>query len=425
MKENQLHTPEGVRDILFTEYHQKNLIEQKIQTVFHQNGFWHVQTPMFEYYEVFSNEKGHIEPKQMYKFFDREGNILVLRPDMTPPIARIGATTYRSESKPLRLCYLGNVFRYNENYQGKMREFTQAGVEIIGVDSTEADAETLALGIQCLLACGLDQFQIDIGSIEFFKAIVEEAGLDDETGETIRKFIDSKDYIGVEEIITQYPLKPSLKQLFLELPQLFGDIEILTKVKTMTQHPKALKALNQLQELYEILCDYGVAQYIFFDLGMVSRLHYYTGIIFRGYTYGSGAPILYGGRYDGLLNEYGSLQPAVGFGLMINQLLQVLERQKIEIPVKKVDTLLVYSKAGREKALAIGNILRKQGLYVENSLLGEDLEQNKSYAKQKDIKGILYFQNDEDIMLINMKTKEMIHTTVSDLLKHPKEEFSL
>ncbi|NMA83094.1 MAG: ATP phosphoribosyltransferase regulatory subunit [Epulopiscium sp.] len=416
MKENQLHTPDGVRDILYTEYDQKVNLEQKIRSLFHQYGFWQVHTPTFEYYEVFSNDKGNIEPKQMYKFFDREGNILVLRPDMTPPIARMAATTYRSEEKPLRLSYLENVFRYNENFQGKMREFTQAGIEIIGIDSTETDAEAIALAIQSLLACGFKEFQLDIGNVEFFKGILEEAGFDEETGEEIRNFINRKDYIGVEDIITQHPLPLPLKQLFLELPQFFGELNILDKAKTMTKSPKALKALADLNELYKVLCDYGVEQYVFFDLGMVNRLHYYTGIIFRGYTYGSGAPILHGGRYNGLLKEYGNSQPAVGFALITNQVLAVLEQQNIKIPIDAVDTLLMYSPTGRKQAFAVSQVLRSQGMYIENSLLGEDLEKNKAYAKQKNINGILYFKDNENITLINILTEEVTYTTVSALL---------
>ena len=416
MNEKQLHTPEGVRDILFMECHQKNSKEQKIQAIFHHHGFWQIETPTFEYFEVFSNGKNNMDSKQVYKFFNREGNILALRPDMTPPIARISTTSYKETIKPLRLCYLGNVFRYNETYQGKMHEFTQAGVEIIGIDSMEVDAEVLALSVQSLIASGLNEFQINIGNVDFFKGIVLEAGFDEKTGKKIRKFIDTKDYIGIEEIITRHPLSPTLKQLFLELPQLFGNIDILTKAKTMIQHPKAIQALEKLQNLYHILCDYEIEDYISFDLGMVSGLEYYTDIFFRGYTSGSGSPILYGGRYDGLLEKYGSSQPAVGFALITNQLLHVLKQKQIKIPIKTADTLLVYSEIGRKKAIKIGNVLRNQGLFVENSLLGDNIEKNIQYAKCKSINGIIYFKDENDIQLMNLKTGHISYTTISDLI---------
>ena len=240
-----------------------------------------------------------------YKFFNREGNILALRPDMTPPIARISTTSYKETIKPLRLCYLGNVFRYNETYQGKMHEFTQAGVEIIGIDSMEVDAEVLALSVQSLIASGLNEFQINIGNVDFFKGIVLEAGFDEKTGKKIRKFIDTKDYIGIEEIITRHPLSPTLKQLFLELPQLFGNIDILTKAKTMIQHPKAIQALEKLQNLYHILCDYEIEDYISFDLGMVSGLNIIQIFSFVAIHLEVDHLFYMVGRYDGLLENTG------------------------------------------------------------------------------------------------------------------------
>lgn len=417
MKDYRLHTPEGVRDLLPGECAKMIEIERRIESVFNRYGFYNVQTPTFEYYDVFSDENEKIQQKHMYKFFDREGAILALRPDMTPPIARMAATTLKEEIRPIRLCYMAKGFRYNESYQGKTREFSQAGVELLGMNSDEADAEVIALAINSLSTAGLNEFQIDLGQIEFFKGILQEAGLTEEDGEQLRQLIESKDFIGVEEIIEQFEMNSNLKQLFLDLPKLYGSFDIIEKAKKLTDNPRAKKALEKLGKVYDILCDYGVEKYVSFDLGMVSRSNYYTGIIFRGYTYGTGFSILEGGRYDGLVGEFGKDCPAVGFGIMIEQLMNAINRQKIEIPVWKVDTLLVYEREGRKQALMTGDQLRSQGMYIENSLILGDIETNKKYAISKGIVGILYFENEQNVQLINLNTNEVIKTTLEELLQ--------
>ena len=421
MKDYKLHTPEGVRDLLPEECAKKIEIERRIESVFHRYGFYNMQSPMFEYYDVFSDENDSIQQKHMYKFFDREGMILALRPDMTPPIARIAATTLKEEEKPIRLCYLGNAFRYNESYQGKTREFSQAGVELLGINSDEADAELIALAINSLSTSGLKEFQIDLGQVEFFKGIIQEAGLNEEEAEQLRQIIESKDFIGVEELIEQFELDSNLKRLFLDLPKLCGSIDVIEKTKDLTDNPRAKKALEKLENVYSILCDYGVEKYVSFDLGMVNRINYYTGIIFRGYTYGTGFSILDGGRYDGLVGEFGKDCPAVGFGIMIDQLINAINRQKIEIPVWKVDTLLVYTPKGRKQALMTSDNLRSQGMYIENSLINGDIEKNKKYALSKNIGGILYFMDEENVELMNLITNETVKTTVEELLKRADE----
>ncbi len=422
MKQNKLHTPEGVRDLLPEECAVKLEVQKRIETVFHRYGFYTVETPTFEYYEVFANEWGSIQPKYMYKFFDREGSILTLRADMTPPIARMAAATYTQKQMPLRLCYFGNTFRYNEKYQGKLREFTQAGVELIGVNSNDADAEVIALAVNSLLIAGITEFQIDIGQVDFFIGIIEEAGLTDQEGELLQELIDNKDYIGLEEAVEEMDIDGTLKELILDLPKLFGSMEVLQKARAKTENHKAINALEKLQNVYEILCAYGVEKYISFDLGMVTRLNYYTGIIFRGYTYGTGVSIVDGGRYDGLLGEFGQKQPAVGFAIMLNELIGAMERQQIPILSWSVDTLLVFTKNSLKQALSCGDILRSEGMYVENSLLGEDLNLNISYAEEKGIGGIVFFEDQERVKLINTVTRETIETTVNELLKQASKE---
>lgn len=422
MKNNKLHTPEGVRDLVAFDCSLKLDIEQNINEVFKHYGYNNIETPTFEYYEVFSDES--ILPEHMYKFFDRDGSILALRADMTPPIARVVATSYKIDDLPLRFCYTGKAFRYNEIYQGKLREFSQAGIELIGVNCEDADAEIIAIAVNSILATGLENFRIDIGQVDFFKGILEEAGFDEKTGIKVQNMIDKKDYIGLEEILDSTKISAKLKNIFLDLPKLVGSIDILRTIKNLITNKKALVAVEKLESLYTILQDYGIEKYISFDLGMITHINYYTGIIFRGYTYGTGFSILDGGRYDKLIQKFGMDTPAVGFAIRINEILSAFERQNLKNDTYRQCTLVTYSKEGRKNALTIADELRAKGVDVENSLIGDDIAKNIENAKLKKMGGILYFLDKDRVDIINIQTGEKIKTTVSEIIAQQYESTS-
>lgn len=416
MIDNKLHTPEGVKDYLPYECSFKTEIEKRIESVFFSYGFSPIKSPTLEYTEVFE-EKGSVNSSQMYKFLDRDGSILALRSDMTPPIARISATAYEKGDIPLRLYYVENAFRYNENYQGKLREFTQAGIELIGINSLDSDSEVIAVSINSLLATGLEDFRIDIGQVKFFNAILEEAGFDYETCNKIQNCIIEKDYVSVEKIAESSNIKNNVKELLIQLPLLVGGIEIINKARCLTNSQKALDALIYLENIYSRLNDYGLSKYISFDLSMIGHLGYYTGLIFRGYTYGTGFSIIDGGRYDNLIKNYGADYPSVGFAIKINDLMSALENQKISIPVQSIDTLLVYTEKGRHTALHAADELRiKHGLNIENSLLQDNIEKNIEYAKKRKMGGILYFLDSERVRIINVITNDISEISISELL---------
>ena len=180
-----LHTPDGVRDIYGSECYKKIELQKRIGTVFLQYGYQRIQTPTFEFFDIFNQERGTVPSKEMYKFFDRENHTLVLRPDITPSIARCVAKYYAKEEKPIRLCYEGNTFLNQGNYQGKLREVTQAGAELIQEDSDYGDAEVIAMTIDACLAAGLLEFQVEIGHVDFFKGLMEQCHLLKEEEEKI------------------------------------------------------------------------------------------------------------------------------------------------------------------------------------------------------------------------------------------------
>lgn len=389
------HTPEGVRDVYNGECEQKMVLEDKVHQVFHSFGYRDIETPTFEFFDVFSREVGTIPSKDLYKFFDRDGNTLVLRPDFTPSIARATAMYFLEEDKPIRLCYKGSTFINNSSYQGRLKESTQMGVELIGDASVESDAEIVALMIQTLLKCGLKDFQVSIGQVDFFKSLLEEAQMDEEIQERLRSLISTKYYFGVQELIETLNLSKELENAFLELPRLFGPVEILQKAMTMTANPKAVKAIKRLERIYNIIAYYGYEKYISFDLAMLSKYNYYTGIIFHAYTYGTGEALMKGGRYNNLLKHFGKEAAAIGFTCVMENIMNALNRQAIPISVDHNKIMLLYKEEELEKSIELAASYRKNGQDVAAFKIeeGKSAQDYLKTAQDRKFACIVYMEN--------------------------------
>ncbi|MBR5967346.1 MAG: ATP phosphoribosyltransferase regulatory subunit [Lachnospiraceae bacterium] len=329
VKDKLLHTPEGVRDIYGKECQAKLYVESQLLAKMKLYGFESIETPTFEYFDIFSEERGSVSAKDMYKFFDREGNTLVLRPDITPSIARCVAKYYRDCTEPVRLSYHGNTFMNSSEYQGKPKQLTQIGAELVNDGTAEADAEMIALTIDCLLAAGLTEFQVEIGEVGFFKAVMNEAGLAEDDIDEIRLLINDKNTFGLEDLLRRYELDEKLAKLISDLPTLFGPFEKLNAIKARTENKDAIASIARLEKIYSLMKLYGYERYISFDLGMLSKYRYYTGIIFNAYSYGTGDAIISGGRYDNLLGQFGKPAPAIGMAAVIDRLMDALTRQGI------------------------------------------------------------------------------------------------
>ena len=366
MKQELLHTPEGVRDIYNEECEQKILLESNMMSVFKIYGYHPIQTPMFEFFDIFGKQIGSTSAKDLYKFFDKEGNTLVLRPDITPSIARCASKYFMDEATPIRLCYVGNTFINNKNYQGRLKECTQAGAELIGDPSVDADAEMIALAIQSLKNAGLKDFQISIGHVDYLGGLFEAAGMDAETEEQVKEFINNKNFYGVDEIVQNLDLPKDLIELFGMLHEYAVTTDTLKATKEKAKnYQKVYAALERMEQLHEILTMYQVEQYVSYELAMLSGLEYYTGMIFAGYTFGTGEAIVKGGRYDQLLNYFGKDSAATGFVIVIDQLMAALARQNITIPVNGKQTWIIYDGLHQENAIQIAGKLRKAGENVE------------------------------------------------------------
>ena len=283
-----IHTPQGVRDVNNQECTKKLYLENQIEQVFHAFGYQDIETPTFEFFDVFGREVGTTPSRELYKFFDRDGNTLVLRPDFTPSIARAASMYFMEETMPIRLCYRGSSFVNSSSYQGRLKESTQMGVELLNDDSAMADAEIIAMTVKVMLDAGLTDFQISIGHVGFFQALAEEAALSEDVLNELKELISIKNHFGAEELLAKQNLRSDLFEALRDVPQLFGNAEILEKAKGLTRNPAAREALDRLATIYEIVKDYGYEKYVFFDLGLLSKFHYYTGIIFQAYTYGTG-----------------------------------------------------------------------------------------------------------------------------------------
>ncbi|MBC5659829.1 ATP phosphoribosyltransferase regulatory subunit [Anaerosacchariphilus sp. NSJ-68] len=318
-----LHTPEGVRDIYGNEFVQKFELQQLLYRVLAGRGYQGIETPTFEFFDVFSREVGTVPSRELYKFFDKEGNTLVLRPDMTPSIAR-AVSKYFHDETPIRLCYMGNTFINYDKYQGRLKETTQMGAELMGDGSVESDVELLSVLIEALQEAGLREFQVSVGQVEFFKALLREAGIGNAAEESLRRLISDKNRFGAEELLSGYEISEKLRNTFLEMATLTGGEEALQKAKSLTDNSEALEALERLREIYKGLKEKGYEKYVTFDLSMLSKYNYYTGIIFHAYSYGYGEPLAKGGRYDNLLSHFGRELPAVGFAIVVDQLQRAL-----------------------------------------------------------------------------------------------------
>lgn len=362
MDKRLLHTPDGVRDIYNDECERKLLLQDELRAVLRSYGCRDIETPTFEFFDVFSRDVGTTPSRELYKFFDKEGNTLVLRPDITPSISRAVSKYFDKESGVIRLCYLGNIFINHSDYQGRLKESTQLGAELIGDDSAQADAELIAMAVDCLRRAGLREFQISVGQVEYFRSILRGIELSAETEEQLRDFISNRNRFGVENLLADLHLDEKSRGALCDLPALYGSVEVLDRAVLCNEG--ANRAIERLREVYRLLEFYGVARYVSFDLGMLSRYNYYTGIFFRGYTYGSGDAVLKGGRYDHLLGHFGKDTPSTGFVVVVDGLLSALTRQGVAMPKMEKPLEIVYNEKTQEEAIRRAQALRREGKAV-------------------------------------------------------------
>lgn len=365
MKKELIHTPEGVRDIYGLECAKKLTVQNQIHKSIRSFGYQDIQTPAFEFLDVFGEEIGTTPTKDLFRFFDNEGNTLCLRSDFTPSMARCTAKYFMDEKLPIRYTYMGSAFSNTNMLQGKWKETTQMGAELMGDGSVEADGEVLSMCIEALVNTGLTEFQVSVGQVDFFRGLCEEFAFEEAQSEAIRQYIKNRNFLALEEYMSGEGISRSVIDTFLKIEDLFGTKDILEQAKALVNNTVSLKAIDRLESLYSVLEAYDVEDYISFDFSMLSSYHYYTGIIFKVFTHGIGDVIVKGGRYDNLLGKFGKDRAAIGFVIVIDDLMQALSRQKIEIKTPKNNFMVIYDKTRYKEALRETKKLRSKGFYVQ------------------------------------------------------------
>ncbi|MCR4763686.1 MAG: ATP phosphoribosyltransferase regulatory subunit [Lachnospiraceae bacterium] len=328
MRRELTHTPEGVRDLYGESLKRQMEAERRIEATFTEFGYEQIRTPALEYADLFDAKSDPADSFELFRYFDRDGGTMVLRPDFTPSVARTAVKYFLETNEPLRLFYQGSVFNNRRRLQGKLREETQMGAEFYNDGSVRADAEIIALAIRSLLAAGMDDIRMCIGHVDYFYGICEEAGIDKETEAELLDCICEKNAFAAEKLLADRQVPKPYASKLLDIAGLFSGVSDLDALAHEAINKRSKEAIDRLKALYEALSEYGVQQYVTFDLGLLNRYRYYTGVVFRAYTNGIGEPIARGGRYDALLEKLGRPAPAVGFMVVTDDLSSALAAEK-------------------------------------------------------------------------------------------------
>jgi ATP phosphoribosyltransferase regulatory subunit len=305
--------PSGTRDVLPDEMTELRAMTDRVRAVFERAGYGEVYTPALEYESTFERA-ATATPRPAYRMFDEQGNVLVLRSDMTVPIARVVATRYPHEEPPLRFCYFAHAYRGVRPQRGQSRELLQAGVELIGAPAPDGTAEALTIMCQALDAAGLATYRVGLGDASLYPSLLEALGVPKDASERILADLVVGNFVGVEREVQAQELSEDNARLLLSVPQTRGGPDLLEGISGPLE--EALMGMRAVHALLEP----STAERIIFDLGLVRSLGYYTGAVFQVYDPAHGVPIGSGGRYDELLAQFGRPLPAVGFALNVERL---------------------------------------------------------------------------------------------------------
>lgn len=388
---NRPRMPRGVRDLLPSELRKLKALEARLLEIFERWGYSAVRTPTYEYEEALLRAAPQDDlnswHQHLFRFADREGNGLALRPDMTTPIARLAAGRLRRAPLPLRLCYVENVFRYEEPQAGRSREFGQAGVELIGSPYPEADAEIIALAAHLLENLRLRAFRLEIGHVGLVRGVLEGLALAPEQEQALRRALQLRNYVAYENLVASLALPERTRERLRALPGLRGGGEVLGRAQELAMTPRAQAALENLAEIWQLLGAHGVRHHVRLDLAMVRDVSYYTGMVLEGLVEDVGYLLVTGGRYDDLVARFGRDLPATGFAVGMERLLLALERQGAwGVAEAPGPILITFDPSRREEALAVAARLREGGGAVEVEVSRRGEAELRRYAGQRNIR---------------------------------------
>lgn len=394
MKNYDLITPEGTKDYLFDESIIIRNVENTLVELFKSCGYSEIITPGLEFYDVFNLNSRYFPQENLYKLTDSKGRLIVVRPDITIPIARVVATRLRDAMLPLKLFYNQTVYRTEPALKGRSDEIVQTGIELIGSQLKMADLEVISTAVTALKSFGME-FSLEIGNIGIFKELVNKLEVTDNVKENIRCLIETKNFPALNDLLDSLG-NNSVIYALKKLPALFGGEEVFEKAEEIMLDENIKKILEDLRDIYHDvsrLC--GDEGSITVDLGLVNETDYYTDLIIKGYLQGYGDEVLSGGRYDKLISEFGYDVPAIGFAVNVNAVAKLIEKNGIIPAMPRIDAI-VYAENGFEvNAIKTAQSLREQGLTVETALF-DDIETVRSYAIERQIPRVIVVNSEEE-----------------------------
>lgn len=394
MKNYDLITPEGTKDYLFDESIIIRNVENTLVELFKSCGYSEIITPGLEFYDVFNLNSRYFPQENLYKLTDSKGRLIVVRPDITIPIARVVATRLRDAMLPLKLFYNQTVYRTEPTLKGRSDEIVQTGIELIGSQLKMADLEVISTAVTALKSFGME-FSLEIGNIGIFKELVNKLEVTDNVKENIRCLIETKNFPALNDLLDSLG-NNSVIYALKKLPALFGGEEVFEKAEEIMPDENIKKILEDLRDIYHDvsrLC--GDEGSITVDLGLVNETDYYTDLIIKGYLQGYGDEVLSGGRYDKLISEFGYDVPAIGFAVNVNAVAKLIEKNGIIPAMPRIDAI-VYAENGFEvNAIKTAQSLREQGLTVETALF-DDIETVRSYAIERQIPRVIVVNSEEE-----------------------------
>lgn len=351
--------PVGTRDILPSLYEAKTSLRQALNREINLWGYDWIETPTLEYYETIGKASA-IPEHQLFKVLGGDGNTMVLKPDMTAPIARVVGTTMKDAVYPIRLAYDTSVFRSQQRPNTKMVEFEQVGIELLGDGTSSANGEVVALLISALIKAGLSAFKIAIGHVSFLNELLMDTLTHEEERHELKRFLYEKNHVGYTSKLENYSLTPTQRERLLRLLVLRGTDDILRELKDLAPTQKGLSAVHELEQLLATLELYGLKEWVTVDPTLISHMNYYTGIVFEGYAQGSGFPFCSGGRYDGLLQAFDRSAPAIGFGVNLDELVKMVNAHT-SLPER---LCIAFCEKRKEEAIQLAQEKRAKGQSV-------------------------------------------------------------
>ena len=384
-----MQRPKGTKDLFGEELASIRHVERTMGDVFKRYGYEEVETPIFEQLKLFEKKSGESVVKQLYAFKDKSGRDLALRPELTAPVVRLYINQLRSAPKPVKLCYLGNCFRYEEPQAQRWRQFLQSGTEIIGSARPEADAEVIALSYEIMRELGLSDYELHIGHTRLLREVLAHTGMKGDVQDPIMRAIDSREETRLRAELNRAHLKAGDEKVLRSLITLRGGMKVLKQAeKLVADLPKAKTALKNLHEILEHTRSFGVEKFTV-DLGIARGLEYYTDLVFELYV--DGVQVAGGGRYDELIELLGGDPcPAVGVGFGVDRIARALLKRGMIVPRERLDCVVLP--AGEEvlsECLKVVGELRRAGLLVDVDLMGRKLSKAIAYANARGAKSAI------------------------------------